>query len=1172
MERKMSRSLAHDAVDEIHRVCYSDLCIQDGPLRNGLILEAMNLGYKRVAVNVTIAETSLTILGKRKHSEVDGQKGSSSGKTNVPEPPSDFPEKNSVRVLTRLTACLSDPSQAYRLFHHENTRKYDILALAPTSQSAFQFCISSSELDIIALSPSTEGKSKAATGRLPFRLSRKAYNQAVSKGIHFELLYSPMLREEEPRVGTIRVAHDLALVGGSRNLLLSSGSRHPRDLRSPLDVLQLSLVLGFKARDPRSMVLITEAPRRAAAHALSRRWPRGKVVIMDENALKVEEKAPKEKGSKNDSTPKEDDGLPKISQKATMADAGPSNPKSAVPKDNPTGKGKSPADQEDLATAILKQKSKPNRLMVEDAVNDDNSVVCLSQQKMDDLQLFRGDTVLLKGKKRRETVCIVLSDDTISNEKVRMNRVLRNNLQVRLGDVVSIQPCPDMKYGKRIHVLPIDDTVEGLTGSLFDVYLKPYFLERTLGARHITPPPPPFPLPLQAYRPIHKGDIFLIRGGLRAVEFKVVETDPSPYCIVAPETVIHCEGEPIKREEEEEALNQIGYDDIGGCRKQLAQIKEMVELPLRHPSLFRAIGVKPPKGILLYGPPGTGKTLIARAVANETGAFFYLINGPEIMSKLAGESESNLRKAFEEAEKNSPAIIFIDELDAIAPKREKTHGEVERRIVSQLLTLMDGLKQRTHVIVMAATNRPNSIDPALRRFGRFDREVDIGIPDSIGRLEILRIHTKNMKLGDEVNLETIAAETHGYVGADLAALCSEAALQQIREKMDLIDLEDDQIDAEVLNSLAVSMDNFRFAMGKSSPSALRETVVEVPNVSWDDIGGLLQVKRELQELIQYPVEHPEKYLKFGMQPSRGVLFYGPPGCGKTLLAKAIANECQANFISIKGPELLTMWFGESEANVRDVFDKARAAAPCVLFFDELDSIAKSRGGNIGDAGGASDRVINQILTEMDGMGAKKNVFIIGATNRPDIIDPAMLRPGRLDQLIYIPLPDEASRVSILKANLRKTPLSDTVDLPYIAKITNGFSGADLTEICQRACKLAIRESIELEIRREKDRATDPNRGMAMETEEEDPVPVVAKKHFEEAMKFARRSVTDADIRRYEMFADTLVQSRGFGNFRFPGSGSGGGGGSSGGQGGQGGGHGGRGGPGFQDDADDDLYS
>jgi len=798
---------------------------------------------------------------------------------------------------------------------------------------------------------------------------------------------------------------------------------------------------------------------------------------------------------------------------------------------------------DELATAILKKKDRPNRLIVEEAANDDNSVVALSQAKMDELELFRGDSVLLKGKKRKETVCIVLSDDTVSNERIRMNRVVRNNLRVRLGDVVSVSACSDIKYGKRIHVLPIDDTIEGLTGNWFDVFLKPYFLE--------------------AYRPIHKGDTFVVRGGMRAVEFKVIETDPAPFCIVAPDTVIHCEGEPVKREEEEDSLNAIGYDDVGGCRKQLASIKEMVELPLRHPSLFKAIGVKPPRGILLYGPPGTGKTLMARAVANETGAFFFLINGPEIMSKLAGESESNLRKAFEEAEKNAPAIIFIDELDSIAPKREKTHGEVERRIVSQLLTLMDGLKQRSQTIIMAATNRPNSIDPALRRFGRFDREVDIGIPDAVGRLEILRIHTRNMKLGDDVDLEQVAAETHGHVGADLAALCSEAALQQIREKMDLIDLEDETIDAEVLDGLAVTMENFRFAMGKSTPSALRETVVEVPNVTWNDIGGLENVKKELQELVQYPVEHPEKFLQFGMQPSRGVLFYGPPGCGKTLLAKAIANECQANFISVKGPELLTMWFGESEANVREIFDKARSAAPCVLFFDELDSIAKSRGGSVGDAGGAADRVINQVLTEMDGMGAKKNVFIIGATNRPDIIDPAILRPGRLDQLIYIPLPDEGSRISILKSNLRKTPVSKDVGLDYIAKVTKGFSGADLTEICQRAVKLAIRENIEADIKRERERQA---AGSAMDVDDgENDVAEVSKKHFEEAMRFARRSVSDQDIRKYEMFSQTLQQSRGFGqNFRFPEGGIDGG--NTGGNSGRGGGsH-------FTEGDDDDLYS
>nr|DAD28536.1 TPA_asm: hypothetical protein HUJ06_030004 [Nelumbo nucifera] len=770
----------------------------------------------------------------------------------------------------------------------------------------------------------------------------------------------------------------------------------------------------------------------------------------------------------------------------------------------------------DFSTAILERKKSPNRLIVDEAVNDDNSVVSLNPETMEKLQLFRGDTILLKGKKRRDTICIALADDTCEEPKIRMNKVVRSNLRVRLGDVVSVHQCPDVKYGKRVHILPVDDTIEGVTGNLFDAYLKPYFLE--------------------AYRPVRKGDLFLVRGGMRSVEFKVIETDPAEYCVVAPDTEIFCEGEPVRREDEDR-LDEVGYDDVGGVRKQMAQIRELVELPLRHPQLFKSIGVKPPKGILLYGPPGSGKTLIARAVANETGAFFFCINGPEIMSKLAGESESNLRKAFEEAEKNAPSIIFIDEIDSIAPKREKTNGEVERRIVSQLLTLMDGLKSRAHVIVIGATNRPNSIDPALRRFGRFDREIDIGVPDEVGRLEVLRIHTKNMKLSEDVDLERIAKDTHGYVGADLAALCTEAALQCIREKMDVIDLEDESIDAEILNSMAVTDEHFKTALGSSNPSALRETVVEVPNVSWDDIGGLENVKRELQETVQYPVEHPEKFEKFGMSPSKGVLFYGPPGCGKTLLAKAIANECQANFISVKGPELLTMWFGESEANVREIFDKARQSAPCVLFFDELDSIATQRGSSVGDAGGAADRVLNQLLTEMDGMSAKKTVFIIGATNRPDIIDPALLRPGRLDQLIYIPLPDETSRHQIFKACLRKSPVSKDVDLKDLAKYTQGFSGADITEICQRACKYAIRENIEKDIERERRRKENPE---AMEEDAEDEVAEIKAAHFEESMKYARRSVSDADIRKYQAFAQTLQQSRGFGSeFRFSEAGTGG---------------------------------
>merc|ERR1712100_569407 len=731
----------------------------------------------------------------------------------------------------------------------------------------------------------------------------------------------------------------------------------------------------------------------------------------------------------------------------------------------------------------------------------ENSAVYLNSKKVEELNLFRGDTVLIKGKKRKDTVSIIMTDDSCEDKKIRLNEVIRKNIGVKIGDIITIHPFSDLKFGKRIHVLPFEDTIVDVKKSLFEDFLKPYFLD--------------------SYRPIKKGDTFKVKGNDVLVEFKVMEIDPVDYCIVGPDTIIYCEGEPLQREKTTEE-SEICYGNVGGCQKQLLQIRELVELPLRHPQLFNTVGIKPPRGVLMYGPPGCGKTLIARAVANETGAFLFSINGPEIMSKLSGESESNLRKAFEEAEKNSPSIIFIDEIDSLAPKRDKNQGEVERRIVSQLLTLMDGISANSHMVVIGCTNRPNSIDPAPRRFGRFDREIDIGVPDDKGRLEILNIHTQKMRLSSEVNIEEICKETYGFVGADLAQLCTEAAMQCIREKFEFFDIDEEKIDSTVLNSLFVSQDNFRVALSQSNPSAFRETAVEIPNITWKDIGGLENVKRELQETVQYPVEHPEKFEKFGMQPSKGVLFYSPPGCGKTLLAKAIANECQANFVSIKGPELLTMWFGESENNVREVFDKARQASPCVLFFDELDSIARARGGGSGDAGGAGDRVINQILTEIDGVGVKKNVFVIGATNRPDILDPAIMRPGRLDQLVYIPLPDRKSRIQIFKATLRKSPLAKEVDLEILAKATNGFSGADITEICQRACKFAIRESIYRDIEMKKEAE---NANTETQLEIDDPVPEITKAHFLEAMKYARRSVSDSDIRKYEMFAQKLQSSR-----------------------------------------------
>lgn len=562
----------------------------------------------------------------------------------------------------------------------------------------------------------------------------------------------------------------------------------------------------------------------------------------------------------------------------------------------------------------------------------------------------------------------------------------------------------------------------------------------------------------------------------------------------------------------------LGYDSVGGCGKTIQLIRELVEMPLRFPELWTTAGVPTPKGVLLHGPPGCGKTLIANALVEETGAHIVIINGPEIMARKGGESEANLRQAFEEAQQKAPSIIFMDELDSIAPKRDQAQGETEKRIVSQLLTLMDSLKPSSNVIVVGATNRPNVIESALRRPGRFDRELEIVIPDEDGRHEIIQIKTKDMKLSPDVDLFQIARDSHGFVGADLSQLSLEAGLQCIRSNVDHLDVDnEDPISEERLEILEVTNDHFMHALSVCDPSSMRDSKVEVPDVNWADIGGLEETKRELQEMVRYPIEHRGLFEKFGMQASRGVLFYGPPGCGKTLMAKAIANECGANFISVKGPELLNMWFGGSEANVRDLFDKARAASPCILFFDEMDSIARARGG--GGGGGSSetsDRVINQILSEIDGMGSGKTLFIIGATNRPDILDPGIMRPGRLDQLIYIPLPDRESRVSIFKANLRKSPIADDISFEQLADVTEGFSGADITEICQRAAKNAIREAITADIERQK-RVED---GELDQTEADalpDQVPAITRVHFEESMSKARRSVTPDVVAQYDEF-------------------------------------------------------
>lgn len=805
----------------------------------------------------------------------------------------------------------------------------------------------------------------------------------------------------------------------------------------------------------------------------------------------------------------------------------------------------------DVSTAILTKSSNTlkHTLQVvslsnegEEKEEESQGIVTISSSKMKSLNLFDGDTVLLKGKRNSKTVATIIENNSLSSqgeedlESIGMNQNTMKNLKIKLGDSIVLQPFPDIKFGKSVYILPFEDSLptDGEEINFFDDYLLPYFQGK--------------------FRTVYAGDSFYITGPKGRIHFLVVdvetvdaksnvENDGSKACIVVDETVIEYEGEPIESSEDYDDLSSSGYDTIGGATKHIAAMKELIDLPLKHPEIFIKLGINPPRGVLLTGPSGCGKTALAKAVAAETGAYFFVINGPEVISKRAGESETNLRRAFEDALQNAAdyngAIIFLDEIDSIAPKREKAGGEVEKRIVSQLLTLMDGLNKNnpmSRVVVIGATNRASVLESALRRPGRFDRELDMGVPDVQGRLEILQIKTRDMRLSANVDLEAIAKGTHGYVGADIQQLCMEAALECIRSKMGYIDFEKERVDKEILDSIIIDKKHFDHAIGVVHPSSLRENQVEVPDVHWEDVGGLEDVKRELHETVQYPVEHADQYVKFGMSPSKGVLFYGPPGCGKTLLAKAIANECGANFISIKGPELLTQWFGESEANVRELFDKARAASPCILMFDEMDSIAKIRGS--GGAGGseAGDRVINQILTEIDGVGARKNVFVIGATNRPDILDPAVIRPGRLDQLIYIPLPDLKSRLSIFHAALRKAPMDPSIDLEVLARSTHGFSGADITEVCQTATKLAVREAILAEEERlqklsEEDGEAEDDASSSITTTQEF---LVTKRHFNIAMSKARKSVGEDDLILFEEFAEKQKAGRGEAatNFKF----------------------------------------
>ena len=547
---------------------------------------------------------------------------------------------------------------------------------------------------------------------------------------------------------------------------------------------------------------------------------------------------------------------------------------------------------------------------------------------------------------------------------------------------------------------------------------------------------------------------------MKEIKFAVVSTSPKDIVIVGPNTEVQLHESPIDVSKLEGVGNlvDVSYEDIGGLKDEVKKVREMIEIPLKRPELFEKLGIAPPKGVLMHGPPGTGKTLLAKAVASESDAHFIAINGPEIMSKYVGGSEENLREYFEEAEENSPSIIFIDELDAIAPKREETNGETERRTVAQLLTLMDGLKSRGQVVVIGATNRPDSLDPALRRPGRFDREIEIGVPDSEERKEVLEIHTRNMPLADDVDLDKIANTTHGFVGADLESLCKEAAMRVVRRILPEIQ-NDEEIPKEVMEKIVITGEDFKNAQKEIQPSALREVLVQIPDIKWDDVGGLEDVKQELKEAVEWPLKHPETFQRLGIRPPKGTLLYGIPGTGKTLLAKAVASESEANFISVKGPELLSKWVGESEKGVREVFRKAKQAAPTVIFFDEIDAIASTRSGNDTDSG-VTKRVVNQLLTEMDGLEELEDVAIIAATNRPDILDAGLMRPGRFDRHIQVSEPDEEARLSIFEVHTKDMPLADDVDLKKLAKNTEGYVGADIESVCREAAMLTLRNDLE----------------------------------------------------------------------------------------------------------------
>ncbi|HLE46368.1 MAG TPA: CDC48 family AAA ATPase [Thermoplasmata archaeon] len=656
-------------------------------------------------------------------------------------------------------------------------------------------------------------------------------------------------------------------------------------------------------------------------------------------------------------------------------------------------------------------------------------VVRVDPELMAPLHLQTGGPVIVEGRRKTAAVLAPGYPEDANRGVIRLDGLQRRNAQIGLDEKAGIRAVVP-KPAAKLSLAPLE-AVRIMGGE--------EYLAQALDGRLMA-----------------RGDVVSVPVMGRRFEFLVQSHAPSAEAVeITADTKLKIAERPAK--EAEAKIPRVSYEDIGGLGDEVAKVREMIELPLRHPELFDRLGVEAPKGVLLHGPPGTGKTLLAKAVASETNANFHAISGPEIMSKFYGQSEENLRDIFTQAQENAPSIIFIDEIDSIAPKRDEVTGEVERRVVAQLLSLMDGLQARGKVVVIGATNRPNSLDPAIRRPGRFDREIEIGIPDRDGRLEVLQVHARNVPLAKDVDLKELAGITHGYVGADLAALVKEAAIRSLRRALPSIDLEVDEIPVEILRKLEVTRDDFIQAFRELEPSTLREVLIERPSVHWDEIGGLEGAKQELREAVEWPLKYAKLFTQAGAKPPKGVLLYGPPGTGKTLLAKAVATEAEANFISVKGPEFLSKWVGESERAVRETFRKAKAAAPCIIFFDEVDAVTPQRG--MGADSHVTERVISQVLTEMDGLEELHNVTVVAATNRPDMVDPALLRPGRFDRLVYIPPPDLEARRAILAIHTKGKPLAADVDLDDLSKRTEDFTGAEIAAVCNEAAMLAIRDFV-----------------------------------------------------------------------------------------------------------------